>query len=768
MKTANYYTVSGRSSQRGSMLAVVLISVAVVALVLGGLFRYALTEKRLNYDNYMWLQSRSAAEAVVDFGMGQLTERFNNTESFPSDSLRYDRNPLYLNDKFFAFFADRLAQGEITKLQLPENYNKNSPPGTYTTELYGGTIPASTALYISTTDPANADDPLVGMTVLATAVTLYGKATVEDFQGKEKSAYAAADLLVRDAPLFSHAIFYNMDLEIAPSPDMNIIGKVHTNGNLWYMAAGGSNTVNFMNTVSASGQIRFGRMPDSGQSNNDGNVNFTYGKDANGNVLMKNNRWDGGPIDEVSMGADWRQWTANNYKYWVQSGAHGMGTHKSIAMGDYVKDDPETPAVTGDALNFAYHMVMPAADTTPADATKQEVEKQKYAYKAGLTIEVNPASGSVQLFTYERNGKAVNTDASGNLKKIPLTMPQIGGQPVIRMKTGANGIYDQRESRQMNLVEIDMGKLKRAVEAADVVSNPNVPDGAFKNEAKAVLQEWGVDPASLNSSAALASDPKNPANWWNGVVYVETPLQAVAAKKDGVVPALNNWAVKLTNGSQIPNPDFALKKDIFGTTMATNGPMYVQGNYNADGNFAAGNEYNVDVPRNDDYNQYRQAPGAAQGKYVEAAASLVADAITVLSNNWVDSNSTKPQADRVASQTEISAAFISGIVPSGKPGYDATRFYSGGVENFPRFLETWGNSRNFIYRGSMVALYESEVAKGRWGKGNVYSPPARKWGFNTLFQEGKYPPGMPITRTYKRINFKWLTKAEFDAAVAAL
>lgn len=767
MKTATQAMVSGRSSQRGSMLAVVLISITVVALILGGLFRYALTEKRLNYDNYMWLQSRSAAEAVVDFGMGQLTERFNNTESFPSDTLRYNRNPLYLNDHFFSFFADRLDEGEITKIQLPESYNKNSPPGTYTTELFGGNIPASSALYISTTDPSNADDPLVGMTVVATAVTLYGKATVEDFKGATKTAYASADLLVRDAPLFSHAIFYNMDLEIAPSPDMNIIGKVHTNGDLWYMA-GSSNTVNFMNTVSASGQIRFGRMPDSGQSNVDGRVNFTYGKNASGDPLMKSNRWEGQPIDEATMGADWRQWTANEYNYWVQSGAHGMGTHKSIAMGDYVKDDPETPAVAGDALNFAYHMIMPTADTTPAEASKQEIERQKYGYKAGLTIEVNPASGSVQLYTYERDGKLVKTDASDNLVKIPLTLPQIGGQPVIRMKTGANGIYDHREGRQMNLVEIDMGKLKQAIEAADVVTNSNVPEGTFKNEARAVLQEWGVSPASMGSSAALAADPKNPANWWNGVVYVETPLQAVAPKKDGIVPAVNNWAVKLTNGSQIPNPDFALKKDIFGTTMATNGPLYVHGNYNADGNFAEGNEYTVDGPRDDSYNPYREAPGASQGKYVEAAASLVADAITVLSNNWVDSNSTLAQADRQASQTEISAAFVSGIVPSGKPGYDTSRFYSGGVENFPRFLETWGNNRNFVYRGSMVALYESEVAKGRWGKGNVYSPPARKWGFNTLFQEGKYPPGMPITRTYKRINFKWLTKTEFDAKVAAL
>ena len=37
-------------------------------------------------------------------------------------------------------------------------------------------------------------------------------------------------------PIFQFAVFYDNDLEIAPGPDMNLIGRVHTNSNLWLQA----------------------------------------------------------------------------------------------------------------------------------------------------------------------------------------------------------------------------------------------------------------------------------------------------------------------------------------------------------------------------------------------------------------------------------------------------------------------------------------------------------------------------------------------------
>ena len=80
--------------------------------------------------------------------------------------------------------------------------------------------------------------------------------------------------------------------------------------------------------------------------------------------------------------------------------------------------------------------------------------------------------------------------------------------------------------------------------------------------------------------------------------------------------------------------------------------------------------------------------------YTRQPAAIIADAVNVLSNSWLDSKSgTAPNA----SPTTVNAGFISGNVPTGG-GY-----YSGGVENFPRFLEDWSN-KVFTYYGSMIQL----------------------------------------------------------------
>ncbi len=754
--------------KKGSALVLVLIAVTVVALIIGSLFTYSITEKKLNHEALVWLQAKTVAEAVVDLGMGQLVERFNTVESFPHDTLRYDKNPLYLTDRFFDYYADDTFGGNnIAKVELPVGYNKNSPPGTYPVELVGGAVSSTLPVFINPNDPAYDDEPdLKGTTILTTSVTILGKATVRDFRNKTKIAYASADLLVRDAPLFSHAIFYNMDLEIAPSPNMNIIGKVHTNGDLWYMMASGTNTLNFQNLVSTAGKLRFGRMPQSGLSNTDGKVFFMSGKDGSGNPIMVNNRYNGAPIDEVTMGDTWRAWSANTYNYWVQTGAHGMSSHKSIAMQDYVRDDPSTPEVD-DALNYAYQMIMPAASQKPSDANQYEIEKQKFAYKAGLTLEVDPSSGTVRAYTYEREGKEIAYDNGGNAKKVDLNLPTVQAGDIVKLKPGA--IYDYREAKTVNLVEIDVHKLRRAIESPDVYHNGSIPDSdPLKVEAKQLLKGWGADPAKVDGGLARETK-ENPENWWNGVIYVKLPYENPSAspEKDGVQTAVRNWSVKLVNGSQIPNPDYARSRDIYGTTVATNVPLYVQGNYNANGSYSTGNEYNPDQPYADNYNPYRKPveTGQPAGLYPEASAALVADAVNILSNNWNDANSTISLSSRVASDTEVAAAIISGIVPSGKGGQ--SKFYSGGVENFPRFLENW-SGKKFVYRGSMVSLYESEIANGRWGKSNVYNPPNRLWGFNTLYESGKYPPGMPVIRRFKRVNFKWLTKTEYDQQIAAL
>jgi len=182
--------------------------------------------------------------------------------------------------------------------------------------------------------------------------------------------------------------------------------------------------------------------------------------------------------------------------------------------------------------------------------------------------------------------------------------------------------------------------------------------------------------------------------------------------------------VRVTNGQTLPQD---------GLTVATRLPLYVQGQFNAP----------------------IVTPGSTNTTTTKPS-SLVGDSITILSGNWRDTNSTKALSSRVATDTTVNAAFLAGIVESAYSG--GSKHYSGGVENYPRFLEDW-NSKTFTYNGSMVVMYASQYATNFWvTPGTYYNAPTRKWAFDLNFKEyTKLPPLTPLVR--KVIRLQWNTLA---------
>jgi hypothetical protein len=161
------------------------------------------------------------------------------------------------------------------------------------------------------------------------------------------------------------------------------------------------------------------------------------------------------------------------------------------------------------------------------------------------------------------------------------------------------------------------------------------------------------------------------------------------------------------NGLQLPTN---------GLTVATGRPLYVWGDYNTDA--ATKGTANTSTTR---------------------PASLVADAITILSDAWVDGNSASMQD---AKPTTVNAAFLTGSVDT------TSGQYSGGMENFPRFLESWGAANPFTYNGSMVKMFPSLYATNVWNGINYakhyYDPPARNWAYDANFDDQtKLPPKTP-------------------------
>lgn len=162
-----------------------------------------------------------------------------------------------------------------------------------------------------------------------------------------------------------------------------------------------------------------------------------------------------------------------------------------------------------------------------------------------------------------------------------------------------------------------------------------------------------------------------------------------------------------------------------GLTIATPNPLYVHDAFNV-------------------------SPVQAGTTLGTAPAALIADAITVLSPNWDNANSTGTLRQRLASNTTINAAIVTGIVPTGG-GY-----YSGGMDNAIRLLENW-TSRTLTFNGSLAVLFPSRTAVAPWGaSADVYIPPTRYLNFDTNFLDhAKLPPNTPALRTL--IRTKWTT-----------
>jgi hypothetical protein len=175
-----------------------------------------------------------------------------------------------------------------------------------------------------------------------------------------------------------------------------------------------------------------------------------------------------------------------------------------------------------------------------------------------------------------------------------------------------------------------------------------------------------------------------------------------------------------------------------GFTVASENPVYIQGNYNTQSLDPFWSTAGATTPT--------QTP--------HSAASVIADSVMVLSNTWGDMNSLMFPTS-AASRTPSADAYYRTAISGGKnipfpiPTWTsvANDFGTdGGLHNFLRYLENWG-SVTLHYNGSLVSMYYSEYNTGTYKDGpggDVYSPPARNYYFDTLFlSPSNLPPATP-------------------------
>ncbi len=339
---------------------------------------------------------------------------------------------------------------------------------------------------------------------------------------------------------------------------------------------------------------------------------------------------------------------------------------------------------------------------------------------ATLTINQQmTAAGSVTRYQpgthHGQNFSGTVTVSSQTENVSPLTLPIPQGNDPISMIQRGNEEYRLMSKAGLRIIDgVAYDKNNNVINLSACGSNNPVSSSTvtFKDwrEGKTVSARQ-IDLAKLQNCPAAYNALNNPPSGGDqGVLYV-SETQAGS----------NLAAVRLVNGANLNNST-ALPA---GLTVATDNPLYVRGDFNT-------------TPR-DGY---------------PVPAALASDALTILSNSW---NSTTDStysfenslSNRVASNTTVNAAILTGNVPTTDP--ITGNGYSGGLENFPRFLENWTN-RTFTYGGSMVCLWQSQRATGQWAYGSPrYTAPNRAWSYN--MHPTDLPPGTPRVRNMQRIQW---------------
>jgi hypothetical protein len=324
----------------------------------------------------------------------------------------------------------------------------------------------------------------------------------------------------------------------------------------------------------------------------------------------------------------------------------------------------------------------------------------------------------------------------------------------------STALTDLRRGGIMHYVELDVSNLKRWIEGHAAYPGGTGPqtwgdngyvlyfsDRRLNHNGASDTGEYGfedvVNPADANGAPNGGTPDAGEDINGNGTLEVyggtsASPVSTVptALQARANAQVLFRRALKVVNGSlgNLPSPGF---------TVASENPVYVQGNYNATAT-------NTEAEPN-------------------MACAIIADAVTLLSNSWNDIRSFVVPNNAV-SRAATTTGYRMGIIAGKSLAFPRPTAWSsprdfgtdGGVHDFLRILEGWGNE-TLNYRGSLVSFYTSRQAVGTYKSGltnaNVFRLTNRSFTFDTDFLvPTQLPPGTPAFRDVNTLTFRQLLR----------
>lgn len=571
------------------------------------------------------------------------------------------------------------------------------------------------------------------------------------------------------ASIFQYNVFSQGDLEFNPGGNTVIEGDIAANGSVYMGSTSGNLTVKgyvrylnggyFNATGKTDDQGALLPLPEAGDEDSstyfsNGDQNFlnatTFRKPGTliGNTLVTATDstvvWnDDGPLAVTSNNLIAPTFTMSQATQVTEMksaenllgglDARSLAQNNNDLFGEtpVPEDDASAAAIAAAAakleaaMNNVYRSLIAPPPSAVYAATGSTTDTSASEYPSGTDL-ANTADNPeiAALRAYNRAGLIITVTSSGGVPHIVVTGKDgTNFTPNLSSVLSSSTLHDLREGKNIPITQIDVGALGAAIK-----DNP-----------------------ALNDS-------------FNGLLYIHLANSSSAA------PA----AVRLVNAEKTPGYETAS-----GFSVATNGGLYVQGNYNTvtkEGGYAV-----------DETNTGTLNP-----------TMLMADSITVLSKDWSDANSANPDiTSRPANTTTVTeitpAVVVDGVVVTPAVTTSTTaganlvvnagiltgnvsateNYVSGGGQNLVRYLENWNvdidtgaNGRTVRLNGSIGRLFDSRhyvtpfqqpaqfnSVTGK-NEGAYRTPSLRTFAFNdTLKKENARPPGSPIIPYFDRGNF---------------
>lgn len=583
----------------------------------------------------------------------------------------------------------------------------------------------------------------------------------------DTEATVGAEFQVGYIPLFQFVAFYANDLEIDPGAIMNLNGRVHTNSNLYLgpdanltISTNSAIGVNYVQ-VTAGGSIERGRK-DTGACNTSPTLQVSTASNTlqtlscvSGSTQVVPSStlssWGGTMISGVSRiavpqpsivargsGDYWskadlrialilnRQWTSTHFpgsyphSIVVLDSSGSVNTSLQSALENFIFQTPATSTSQFSNTRPVFYTDAPTQGCTSGCACTNCTNATPWGCTSAQTGAANGLSACYSP-AFQAQYNSAGTQVLSADQRVYASAMNSPGRSTAPIKPADSdprrgGFYNWREGKWTYLLNI------------------NVRD----------LLQWNIDQGSPFFNKSDTTD--------GGIVLYTTVYDA----NNPSATSVNGFGfgVRVFGSQTLPFPSLgSLGNDPTGITVASDRAVYVQGDYNA--------------------------PPGAGGVFTPAnlwqPSSIVGDALNVMSNNYLSSNAAAGtcindcqsnrslgDASRAATTTTINAAFLAGV--------DATTSgnYNGGLENYPRFHESWGSANTLNYLGSFVSLGTPQTVSGPWcgtagsytgappakSGCNIYDPPKRVWNFDPNFQNVAYlPPLTPRFVYVQQIRF---------------